>query len=192
MKIKVKNVPNLVLPKYANPDDACLDIIATTDPVIVGEEISSGVYKSIDYIEYGTGLFMTPEDDITYDGILGPRTSSMTQPYFIELRPRSSISKYNLILANSPATGDKNYTGKYKIRFKYLMQPCDFRIYTSKDESDTYGSEIYANVDYSKIYKLGDKICQMRVVQKHSINFEIVDELENTKRGSGGFGSSGV
>jgi dUTPase len=47
-------------------------------------------------------------------------------------------------------------------------------------------------VDKDKIYKKGDKIAQMVIDQVIPIEFELVDDLTQTQRGEGGFGSSGI
>ena len=38
----------------------------------------------------------------------------------------------------------------------------------------------------------GDRICQMKIQETKQFEFEVVDELSETKRGKGGFGSTGV
>lgn len=42
-----------------------------------------------------------------------------------------------------------------------------------------------------KIYN-GDRICQMKIQESQQFNFKVVDELSETERGDGGFGSTGV
>ena len=42
-----------------------------------------------------------------------------------------------------------------------------------------------------KIYN-GDRICQMKIQESQQFNFKVVDELSETERGVGGFGSTGV
>ena len=42
-----------------------------------------------------------------------------------------------------------------------------------------------------KIYN-GDRICQMKIQESRQFNFKVVDELTETERGAGGFGSTGV
>ena len=83
------------------------------------------------------------------------------------LYPRSSISKTPHLLCNSVGVIDSNYTGEIKFRFKIL---------TDKE-----------NLEYS----VGDKIGQLIVMPYPALKFEEVDDLENTNRGSDGFGSSG-
>lgn len=84
LKINVKlvnyDVPTSI-PKYAKEGDAGLDIVATSKEVVDKGEFG--------YIEYGTNLaFEIP------DG------------YYMDIRPRSSISNTGMILANSPGTLD--------------------------------------------------------------------------------------
>jgi len=66
-KYYIKNVNDLVIPKRANSSDAGYDVVATTPGNIVGETWS-GInhtsylpYKKIDYIEYGTNLYIAPQ-----------------------------------------------------------------------------------------------------------------------------------
>lgn len=42
-----------------------------------------------------------------------------------------------------------------------------------------------------KIYN-GDRICQMKIQESKQFNFEVVEELSETERGEGGFGSTGI
>ena len=37
-----------------------------------------------------------------------------------------------------------------------------------------------------------DRICQLKIQKAEQLNFEVVDELSETERGEGGFGSTGV
>jgi len=39
---------------------------------------------------------------------------------------------------------------------------------------------------------VGDRIAQLRIVQRLQASFELVETLDETKRGAGGFGSTGV
>jgi dUTP pyrophosphatase len=40
-------------------------------------------------------------------------------------------------------------------------------------------------------YKVGDRVCQIMIIPYPPIEFKEVDELTNTERGEGGFGSTG-
>jgi dUTPase len=84
---------NKDLPQKAHVTDACADIVATS------------ITFDGKYVEYGTNLKMLPPKD-----------------YFGAVFPRSSISNYDLVLANSVGVID-DYTGEWKLRFKRLKQP---------------------------------------------------------------------
>lgn len=80
--------------------------------------------------------------------------------------PRSSIYKVNHRLVNSVGVIDSDYRGTIKAMFD--------------------------NTGYSdKIYGLGDRICQLIVIPYPEVNFVETDNLTDTARGQGGFGSTG-
>jgi dUTP pyrophosphatase len=85
------------------------------------------------------------------------------------LFPRSSISKYDLTLCNSVGVIDSGYRGEVKLRFKTTH-----------------------NYNPSKMYRVGDRVGQLVLVPFVSPTINMVEDLSETKRGSGGFGSSGV
>lgn len=125
-------------PSYACPGDAGLDLKAVT------------VSVTEDYIEYGTGLAI----EIPYG-------------FAAFIFPRSSISNYSLILANSVGVIDSGYRGELKIRFKKIG-------------------------DKDKIYNLGDKVAQLVLIPiAIATSIEVVEELAPTNRGIGGFGHTG-
>ena len=102
--------------------------------------------------------------------------------YDILAFPRSSVSKYNLTLANSIGLIDADYRGEVLLRFKYNWQPEDYRIRTD--------NLLEGRVNVDKLYKKGDKVCQLKVTKVENVKFELVDELDSTNRGDGGFGST--
>jgi dUTP pyrophosphatase len=81
--------------------------------------------------------------------------------------PRSSIRKYELILSNSVGVIDSGYRGELQATFK------------KENGLD------------SLAYKVGDRIAQIMIIPHPEIEFEEVDELSDTERGDGGFGSTG-
>jgi len=81
--------------------------------------------------------------------------------------PRSSIRKYELTLSNSVGVIDSGYRGELQATFK-----------------KTNGLD-------SLSYKVGDRVCQIMIIPHPPIEFEEVEELNNTERGEGGFGSTG-
>lgn len=183
VKIHVKKIDGLVLPKKANPKDAAYDVYATSGPFIKGKEIGGGIYEEIDYIEYGTSLFVAPQDTRNTSGDILEQILADPKSWWIQGLPRSSISKYNLLVPNSCPTVDNPYRGEIKIRFKYYIQMNDITIFD--------GCRLGARVNLDKCYRVGDRICQIRPVKNVDIDWIPVDELDKTVRNEGGFGSSG-
>lgn len=165
MKIYVKKIDSLILPKKGSEVAAGYDIVATSDPKIVGES-EGNVWKRIDYIEYETNLFIAPEA-ITFHTLV---------------HPRSSVSKYNLVLANSIGLVDNDYRGMVICRFKYIWQPEDLKY--------PFPTGILGDVNFNKIYKKGDTIAQLVIEPTIQAEWVVVDDLDKTKRGEGGFGST--
>lgn len=163
------------------------DIAATSDPEIVGEQNADGTYKRIDYIQYKTNLKMAVQKEQTsHTGF-----SVDLIDYDVLAFPRSSVSKYNLQLANSIGLIDADYRGELLLRFNYLWQPQDLNVYTNDQyDENKKTSYIAGKPNLDKIYKKGDKICQLKVTKVENIEFVLVNELDATNRGDGGFGST--
>lgn len=81
--------------------------------------------------------------------------------------PRSSVRKYELSLSNCVGVIDSGYRGEIQATFK-----------------KTNGLD-------SLKYNVGDRIVQIIIIPYPRIRFVEVDELSNTDRGEGGFGSTG-
>ena len=79
--------------------------------------------------------------------------------------PRSSISKKDLSLCNSVGVLDSGYRGEIKFRFL------------------KHGE---------KIYNVGEKVGQIIILPYPKMEVQEVNELPETARGSGGFGSTGI
>lgn len=87
------------------------------------------------------------------------------QGYVGLLFPRSSITKKGLILGNSVGVIDSDYRGEVTFRFKHIRG--------------------------GSIYEIGDRIGQLIIIPYPKVEFEEVTELNNTIRGTGGYGSTG-
>lgn len=83
--------------------------------------------------------------------------------------PRSSIRKTRLQLSNSVGVIDSGYRGELQATFNKINN-------NSVSEND---------------YKVGDRVCQIMIIPHPDIQFEETDELSETERGEGGFGSTG-
>jgi len=91
--------------------------------------------------------------------------------YHTEIFPRSSISKTHLMLANSIGLVDESYRGEILIRFKVIPS----------------GMKVSSIMKYNA----GDRIAQLVIRKTEKATFELVEELNKTDRGEGGFGSTG-
>lgn len=87
--------------------------------------------------------------------------------YVGEIYPRSSIgTRTDFILSNSIGIIDSSYRGEIKAIFR-LARPT------------------------GRIYEVGERIAQMRITKVEPVKIIESNELSNTERGNGGFGSSG-
>ena len=85
----------------------------------------------------------------------------------IDLRPRSSVWKTGMVFSNCEGTIDELYTGEVYAVFYH----------------------VFPNMER---YKVGQRIGQIKIGTTMPIEFVIVDELDETERNSGGYGSTGV
>jgi dUTP pyrophosphatase len=84
-----------------------------------------------------------------------------------QIRPRSGLAiKHGITILNSPGTIDSDYRGEIRIILINLSSE-DF------------------------VIKDGERICQMIISKFEQISWEIVEDLEVTDRGAGGFGHTG-
>ena len=91
--------------------------------------------------------------------------------------PRSSISKKSLLLANAVGIIDNIFRGSIKLRFKV-----DYNVYR----------ETEYNPDLSPaLFQKGERAAQLIILPFPFIEPVLVDELSETERGEGGFGSTG-
>ena len=92
---------------------------------------------------------------------------AISNDFEIQIRPRSGLAaKSNISILNTPGTIDSDYRGELKV---ILFN---------------HGSKEF-------IVKNKDRIAQMILTPVLKIDFEEVDDLPETVRGSGGFGSTG-
>lgn len=93
--------------------------------------------------------------------------------------PRSSNAKKDLILSNSVGVIDSGYRGE--ISFKFKFAPI----------SSTHAQELHLSFAYSRRYGIGDRIGQIIIMPYPDIEFVEVEELSDSDRGDGSYGSSG-
>ncbi len=84
-----------------------------------------------------------------------------------QLRPRSGLARrHGLTLLNSPATIDPGYRGELRVTLI------------------NFGKEPYQ-------VRLGDRIAQLVIASYASVRWELAESLDESRRGPGGFGSTG-
>lgn len=87
--------------------------------------------------------------------------------YEIQIRPRSGLAlKHGITLPNTPGTIDSDYRGPLGVALVNLS-------------------------DQPYIIRHGDRIAQIVVAPVLQAGFQVVDNLSETTRGAGGFGSTG-
>lgn len=92
----------------------------------------------------------------------------LPQGYEAQIRPRSGLAlKTGLTILNTPGTIDADYRGEIRIIMINLSR------------------------DAVRIED-GERICQMVINKHETIEWEVVDELDETDRGTGGFGHTGT
>ena len=165
------------LPKKGTDRATGFDVVVTSEPEIVGEKYENGAYKRIDYIQYKTNLKLAVQKDRQFSNF-----GYTDLDYDILAFPRSSVSKYNLVLANCIGLIDADYRGEVLLRFKYIWQPEDYKIRTD--------NLLEGYVNSTKLYNKGDKVCQLKVTKVENVEFVLVYELDSTTRGDGSFGST--
>lgn len=88
--------------------------------------------------------------------------------YEAQVRPRSGLAfKHGVTVLNSPGTIDADYRGELKVLLVNLSDT-DFTV------------------------ENGERIAQLLVAKHEKVAWQNVTELEDTDRGSGGFGSTGT
>lgn len=97
--------------------------------------------------------------------------------------PRRSNHKKGVILTNCVGVIDSGYRGEVSFKFRPLMDK-------ARDCYDN-GAFEYRFGTLKTAYKLGDRIGQIIIMPYPQIEFEEVEELSETERGTQGYGSSG-
>jgi len=99
MKVKFKKLhEDAVLPQYAKPGDAGMDLTATSNGAFIESPKGDPIWY---YIEFKTGL-----------------AAEIPEGHVGLLFPRSSISKSALMLSNAVGVLDSSYRGEICFRFK--------------------------------------------------------------------------
>lgn len=166
MKVKIKKVrESAFLPTKAHDTDAGYDLYADTK-----------CYDGDGNVVYGTGVAV-----------------EIPQGYVGLVFPRSSIAKQDILLSNSVGVIDSGYRGEIMAKFKPTLVTTNpiklwWQVYVlNKKTVDLVQTSIHRNE-----YEIGDRIAQLIIMPYPEVEFEEVNELSNSDRGVGGYGSSGA
>lgn len=160
-----------IFPFKEHDSDFCYDVVATSR-----EEVAPNVYKygiglafqidrSIEEIESAVRLVLN-DDNVR---LVASRYLDMWRSPLklsIDFRPRSSVWKTGMVLANCIGTIDEDYCGEVAAIFYDLLPDMPN-------------------------YEIGDRIGQIKIGATFPIEFVEVSNLDSTERGDGGFGSTG-
>lgn len=93
---------------------------------------------------------------------------ALPEGFEAQVRPRSGLAaKAGITVLNSPGTVDSDYRGEVKV-------------------------VLINHSDEPFVIHDGDRIAQMVIARHESASFEVVASLDDTQRGEGGFGSTGI
>ncbi|MEW4281789.1 dUTP diphosphatase [Priestia megaterium] len=178
VNVKIKRLSeDAVIPKYAHEGDAGFDIVASEDVIIEPGETK--------IVPTGLAIALPPG-------------------YEAQIRPRSGITVKTKLRVQL-GTIDAGYNGEIGIIVDNIA-PIVFE--TVKDEEgkrfESFTSSVIYDIkhtfvktdgeyiDGAYLVRKGDRLAQIVINQVEQVQFSIVEELDKTERGAGGFGSSGV
>ena len=166
--IKIKKLyHDSKLPRYAHvketesgiiPEDACLDLFC-----------------------HHVELDRTNHNFVVHTGIAVEYTRNKV---FVAV-PRSSLTKTNFVMQNSPGIIDIGFRGEILIKFKPINKTYKGYIdYVEKGTDDEFIIGVLC-----PFFK-GDAIAQFTLIDNYAIEINEVTELSDSIRGTGGYGSS--
>ena len=106
--------------------------------------------------------------------------NGQTQPYY--LFSRSSIYKTPLIQANCTGIIDKDYRGNICVALRYIIN--DDLINIIRNQAADLSQQSYTITKGTRLVQICERTLE-------PITFNLVNQLDETERGEGGFGSTG-
>lgn len=176
MKLKIKKlIPDLDL-RYHSDGASGIDISCTNDIVFDNFfQLSDEEYSEQD--EYGNRI----RGNLPSTAASIPTGFCLEIPYGYEgqIRPRSSITKRGINIHFG--TIDSDYRGEVYVQASLIND--------NLESFDDNGNNL--TDEGQVVIKKGERIAQLVICPVQRCDIEFVDELSDTKRGSGGFGSTG-
>lgn len=168
IKVKIKLSKGGYMPKKGSDGAAAFDLKATEDIAIMpGQKYMMDLKFSLELPEGYVALIM----------------------------PRSGLGSKGLHISNVVGVIDSDYRGSIKACLEFM--PTDGRTLKkrlfdfTKPNSTTIPNHLF-NQRNSFNFKKGDRILQMIIQKLPDVELVAVDQLSDTDRGQGGYGSTGV
>lgn len=163
MNINIKRLSDsTILPKKAHETDACFDIYANLKGMsFLDFDLDN---PSTNLISYEDAVRIRPGESVT---IPTGFSTEIPEGYFAPIFCRSGMGiKRHLRLSNSVGIIDSSYRGEWMVA-------------------------LYNDGNSTQVIKHGDRVAQFTILPVFDVQLTEVNELSDTDRGSGGFGSSG-
>lgn len=162
---------------YSNDIEKACDILTELDKVKVKVWREDDTVKLPTYGKDGDACMDVYVHSVEFkdDGRVIYHTGlhfALPEDYEMEIRPRSSMTKTIATMQNAPGTLDQGYRGELLLVHRDIIAP------------------LQANNEF----KIGDRCAQILVRRRERIIWDEVstqEELGETDRGNGGFGSTG-
>lgn len=162
---------------YSNDIEKACDILTELDEVKVKVWREDDTVKLPTYGKDGDACMDVYVHSVEFkdDGRVIYHTGlhfALPEDYEMEIRPRSSMTKTIATMQNAPGTLDQGYRGELLIVHRDISSPLN------------------ANNEF----KIGDRCAQILIRHRECIVWDevsIQEELGDTERGEGGFGSTG-
>jgi dUTP pyrophosphatase len=164
MKIKIKLDPGAAMPQYAHPSDVGADVKALHTCVVQGDGTEHNIETIADCL-----ALRNKRIDVAKIKIDTGVHATPPDGYYLELVPNSRLSKTPFMYANSFGVIDPGYTGSMRVILNTVnsITPDDLVPFLP-----------------------GRVVGQLILRKQERATFTEVDELEETERGAGGFGST--
>ncbi|MCX8084217.1 MAG: dUTP diphosphatase [Calditerrivibrio sp.] len=139
-----------------------VNIKLDTDAII--PEYATTGSSGVDVRSIESGVINPSEIKLVKTGLF----LEIPEGYEAQIRPRSGLAlKHGITILNSPGTIDSDYRGEVCLILA------------------NFGNEPFE-------YKKGDRLAQMVFTEVVRVDFELIEDLNKTERGIGGFGHSGT
>ncbi|EOP46648.1 dUTP diphosphatase [Bacillus cereus] len=164
LRVKIKRLKDVDLPKYAKPGDSGFDLVAAEDTIIWPE--------ATEVVPTGLSFEIPPG-------------------YELQVRPRSGIS-LNTDLIVILGTVDSSYRGEVGVITRNSRSLIGTMTDYLRTIGDEFAQVDGLHPEGSYIIRKGDRIAQGVIAPVETAHFVEVDKLSESDRGSSGFGSTGV